>query len=209
MALTGTGPRGISAFLVDRGTPGLTVGKAEAKLGVRGSATAQVLLSDCEVPRDALLGTENGGFADALRVLDGGRIGIGAMAVGLAQGAYEASIRYAKERVQFGVPIADHQAIQFTVADMATRIDAARALVWRAAWLRDEGRPFTKEASMAKLYASEMSSFVTNKAVQIHGGYGYIEDYPVGRMLRDAKLTEIGEGTSEIQRLVIARELLR
>jgi alkylation response protein AidB-like acyl-CoA dehydrogenase len=203
------GSRGISAFLVERGNPGLSIGKVENKLGVRGSATAQVLLSNCEVPRDALLGKENGGFADTLRVLAGGRIGIGAMAVGIAQGAFEASIRYAKDRVQFGTPIAGHQAIQFMVADMATRIDAARALVWRAAWLRDQGRPFNGEASMAKLYASEMSSFVTNKAVQIHGGYGYIADYPVGRMLRDAKITEIGEGTSEIQRIIIARELLR
>jgi len=168
-----------------------------------------VILTDCHVPSTALLGKENEGFSNALKILDGGRIGIGAMAVGIAQGAFEESVKYAKERVQFAKPIAEHQAIQFMLADMATRIDAARALVRRAAWLKDRGMPFTKEAAMGKLYASEMSSFVTNKAVQIHGGYGYISDYPVERMLRDAKLTEIGEGTSEIQRLVIARELYR
>jgi len=203
------GSRGISAFIVESGTPGLAIGKVEDKMGVRGSATSQVLLTDCEVATDALLGTENEGFASALRTLDGGRISIGAMAVGLAQGAFEESVRYAKERVQFGKPISEHQAVQFMLADMAVRTDAARALVHRAAWLKDEGRPFKKEAAMAKLYASEMSSFVTNKAIQVHGGYGYIRDYPVERMLRDAKLTELGEGTSEIQRLVIAREVLR
>ncbi|MGQ0797830.1 MAG: acyl-CoA dehydrogenase family protein [Methanobacteriota archaeon] len=201
------GARGIGAFVVERGNPGLSIGKVEDKLGVRGSATSQVVLTDCHVPPDALLGREGEGFVNTLRVLDGGRIGIGAMAVGIAEGALEESVRYAKERVQFGKPIAEHQAIQFMIADMAVRIDAARALVWQAAWRKDRGLPFKKEASMAKLYASETSSFVTNKAVQIHGGYGYISDYPVGRMLRDAKLTEIGEGTSEIQRLVIAREL--
>jgi len=203
------GSRGISAFIVERGNPGLRIGKVEDKLGVRASGTAQVILEDCHVPTDALLGKENEGFINALEILDGGRIGIGAMAVGLAQGAFEESLKYAKERVQFGVPIAEHQAIQFMLADMALRIEAARMLVLRAAWRKDRGRPFKKEAAMAKLYASEMSSFVTNKAVQIHGGYGYIRDYPVERMLRDAKLTEIGEGTSEVQRLVIARELLR
>jgi len=203
------GSRGISAFIVERGNPGLRIGKVEDKLGVRASGTAQVILEDCLVPTDALLGKENEGFINALEILDGGRIGIGAMAVGLAQGAFEESLKYAKERVQFGVPIAEHQAIQFMLADMALRIEAARMLVLRAAWRKDRGRPFKKEAAMAKLYASEMSSFVTNKAVQIHGGYGYIRDYPVERMLRDAKLTEIGEGTSEVQRLVIARELLR
>ena len=202
------GTRGISAFIVERGNPGLSIGKVEDKLGVRGSATSQVILSDCHVPKDAMLGAENDGFVNALKILDGGRIGIGSMAVGIAQGAFEESVKYARDRVQFSKPIAEHQAIQFMLADMATRIDAARALVRRAAWLKDRGLPFKKEAAMAKLYASEMSSFVTNKAVQIHGGYGYIADYPVERMLRDAKLTEIGEGTSEIQRLVIAREVL-
>ena len=203
------GNKGISAFIVERGNPGLKVGKIEDKLGVRASGTAQVLLTDCEVTKDALLGEENRGFVNALRILDNGRIGIGAMAVGLAQGAFEEGVKYAKGRVQFAKPIAEHQAIQFMLADMAMRIEAARTLVHRAAWLRDQGRPFKREAAMAKLYASEMSSFVTNKAIQIHGGYGYIKDYPVERLMRDAKLTEIGEGTSEVQRLVIARELLR
>lgn len=203
------GSRGISAFIVERGSPGLSIGKVEDKLGVRASPTSQVMLNECHVPKEALLGKENEGFANALNILDGGRIGIGAMAVGIAQGALEESVNYAKDRVQFEKPIAEHQAIQFMLADMAMRIDAARALVRRAAWLKDRRLPFKKEAAMAKLYASEMSSFVTNRAVQIHGGYGYIADYPVGRMLRDAKLTEIGEGTSEIQRLVISREVLR
>lgn len=203
------GTHGISAFIVERGNPGLSIGKIEEKFGVRGSPTSQVLLTDCHVPADALLGKENEGFMNALKTLDGGRISIGAMAVGIAQGALEESVKYAKDRIQFGKPIAEHQAVQFMLADMAMRIDAARMLVLRAAWLKDRGMPFKKEAAMAKLYASEMSSFVTNKAVQIHGGYGYISDYPVERMLRDAKLTELGEGTSEIQRLVIAREVLR
>jgi len=203
------GNRGISAFIVERGNPGLSIGKVEDKLGVRASPTSQVMLTECRVPKDALLGKENDGFANALNILDGGRIGIGSMAVGIAQGAFEESVKYAKDRVQFQKAIAEHQAIQFMLADMAMRIDAARTLVRRAAWLKDRGAPFKKEAAMAKLYASEMSSFVTNKAVQIHGGYGYITDYPVERMLRDAKLTEIGEGTSEIQRLVISREVLR
>ena len=203
------GNRGISAFLVERGNPGLAIGREEEKLGVRGSPTSQLTLQDCEVPGDALLGPEDEGFTGALRVLDGGRISIAAMAVGIAQGALEASIGYAKERVQFGKPIAEHEAIQFMLADMAVRIDASRVLVHRAAWSKDQGNAFKREAAMAKLYASEMSSFVTNRAIQIHGGYGYIRDYPVERMLRDAKLTEIGEGTSEIQRLVIAKELLK
>ncbi len=202
------GTHGISAFVVEGRNPGLHIGKVEDKLGVRGSATSQVLLKDCEVPADGLLGKENEGFVSTLKVLDGGRIGIGAMAVGIAQGALDESLKYGKDRVQFGKPIAEHQAIQFMLADMAVRIEAARTLVLRAAWLKDRGAPFKREASMAKLYASEASSFVTNKAVQIHGGYGYIRDYPVERMMRDAKLTEIGEGTSEIQRMVIARELL-
>ncbi len=202
------GNRGLSAFIVERGNRGLSIGKVEDKLGVRGSATSQVILTDCKVPKEALLGLENGGFANALKILDGGRIGIGSMAVGISQGAFDESVKYAKERIQFDKPIAEHQAIQFMLADMAMRIEAARTLVRRAAWLKDQGKPFKKEAAMAKLYASEMSSFVTNKAVQVHGGYGYIADYPVERMLRDAKVTEIGEGTSEIQRMVIARDLL-
>ncbi len=203
------GNKGISAFIVERGNPGLEVTKVEDKLGVRASGTAQVLLNGCEVPKDALLGEENQGFVNALKILDNGRIGIGSMAVGLAQGAFEESVKYAKSRIQFHKPIAEHQAIQFMLADMAMQIDAARALVVQAAWRRDRKLPFKRQAAMAKLYASEMSSFVTNKAIQIHGGYGYIKDYPVERLMRDAKLTEIGEGTSEVQRLVIARELLR
>ena len=203
------GPRGISAFLVERGTPGLRIGKVEDKLGMRASSTSQVILEDCRIPAENLLGSENAGFADALRVLDGGRIGIGALGVGIAQGAADESVAYAKERKQFGKPIAEHQAIQFALADMAVRIDAARTLVRRAAWLRDRGEPFKVAASMAKLYASEAAMWVTTKAVQVHGGYGYIKDYPVERMFRDAKLCEIGEGTSEVQRMVIARELLQ
>jgi len=202
------GSRGISAFIVERGNPGLSIGKVEDKLGVRGSATSQVTLTNCQLPKEALLGAENDGFVNSLKILDGGRIGIGSMAVGIARGAFEESVKDAKERVQFAKPIAEHQAVQFMLADMATRIDAGRTLVRQAAWRKDRGMPFKKEAAMAKLYASEMSSFVTNRAVQIHGGYGYIADYPVERMLRDAKVTEIGEGTSEIQRMVIARELL-
>ncbi|HEY5539601.1 MAG TPA: acyl-CoA dehydrogenase family protein [Thermoplasmata archaeon] len=202
------GNHGISAFVITRGTPGLRIGKVEDKLGMRASATSQVLLEDCRVPASDLLGRENEAFANVLQVLDGGRIGIGALGVGIAQGAYDEARGYAKERRQFGKPIAEHQAIQFVLADMALRIDAARLLVQRAAWLRDRKERYKAAASMAKLFASETAMWVTTKAVQVHGGYGYIKDYPVERMFRDAKLCEIGEGTSEIQRLVIARELL-
>ncbi|HEY8368792.1 MAG TPA: acyl-CoA dehydrogenase family protein [Thermodesulfobacteriota bacterium] len=202
------GRRGISAFVVEKGTRGLSTGRNEKKLGVRASDTAQVFLEGVELSDDALLGREGEGFVDTLRILDAGRIGIGAMAVGIARAALEASIRYARERRAFGRPIAEMQAIQWKIADMATEIDAARLLVRRAAWLKDQGRPFSKEASMAKLFASEAASRATNQAIQIHGGYGYLQDYPVERYMRDAKLTEIGEGTSEIQRLVIARHLL-
>jgi len=202
------GSHGISAFLVERGTPGLAIGKVEDKLGVRGSATSQVLLEDCRVPAEDLLGKEGDGFVNALKTLDGGRISIGALAVGLAQGAFEESVKYAKERQQFGRPIADFQGIQWKLADMAVKIEAARMLVYRAAWLKDQGRPYKKESAMGKLFASEAAMWVTTQAIQVHGGYGYIKDYPVERMFRDAKLCEVGEGTSEIQRLVIARELL-
>ncbi len=202
------GSRGISGFLVERGTPGLRIGKVEDKLGMRASVTSQVIFEDCRVPDENLLGGENEGFVNTLQVLDGGRIGIGALGVGIAQGAYDESVAYAKERRQFGKPIAEHQAIQFTLADMALRIDAARMLVQRAAWLRDRKQRYKSAASMAKLFASETAMWVTTKAIQVHGGYGYVKDYPVERMFRDAKLCEIGEGTSEIQRLVIARELL-
>ncbi len=203
------GNHGISAFIIERGNPGLRIGKVEHKLGMRGSATSQVLLEDCRVPKDALLGDVNYGFTNALKTLDGGRISIAALGVGIAQGAYEEALKYAKERKQFQKAIAEFQAVQFMLADMALRTDAARMLVYRSAWLKDHGLPHKKEAAMAKLYASEAAMWVTTKAIQVLGGYGYVSDYPVERMFRDAKLCEIGEGTSEIQRLVIARELLR
>lgn len=202
------GAHGISAFVTERDTVGLTIGPEEDKLGVRASATSQVLLEECRLPAEALLGERNQGYRDALKILDGGRISIGAMAVGLAQGALDESLAYATVREAFGEAIAGFQAIQFMLSDMATQTEAARLLVYRAARRKDDGRPYKKEAAMAKLYASETARRVTNQAVQIHGGYGFIKDYPVERMYRDVKLTEIGEGTSEIQRLVIARELL-
>ena len=202
------GSRGVSAFILEKGTTGLHVGKMEDKLGMRASATSQVILDECRVPAENLLGREGEGYVNALETLDGGRIGIGALGVGIAQGAFDESVKYAKQRTQFGEPIANFQAIQWKLADMAVKIEAARILVHRAAWLKDRGEPFKKEASMGKLYASEAAMWVTTQAVQVHGGYGYIKDYPVERMFRDAKLCEIGEGTSEIQRLVIARELL-
>ncbi len=202
------GSHGISAFVVDSGTPGLIIGREEDKLGVRASATSQVLLEDCRIPGDNLLGEFNGGYKDALKVLDGGRISIGAMAVGIAQGALDEAMAYAQVREAFGQTISGFQAIQFMLADMATQTEASRLLVYRASRVKDMGRPYKKEAAMAKLYASEAAKRITDKALQIHGGYGFIKDYPVERMYRDTKLTEIGEGTSEIQRLVIAREIL-
>ncbi len=201
--------KGISAFIVERGTPGLHPGRKEKKLGMRASDTAQVLLEDCPVPEENLLGELNLGFVDALRVLDGGRITIAALAVGLAQGAYEAALRYARERWAFGRPIAEFQAIQFKLADMATAIEAARLLTYHAAERKARGHRVTKEASMAKLFASEMAVRVSEEAIQIFGGYGYIRDHSVEKFWRDAKLLTIGEGTSEIQRLIIAREILR
>jgi butyryl-CoA dehydrogenase len=203
------GKRGISAFIAERGTAGLRVGKVENKLGVRASDTAAVQLEDVRVPKENLLGELNGGFYEVLKVLQGGRVGIGAMAVGVAQGALEESTKYARMRKQFGKPIAEFEAIQWMLADMATEIDAARLLVYRAAQLKERGMPFETAASKAKLYAAEMAMRATTKAIQIHGGYGYIKDYPVERYFRDAKICEIGEGTSEIQRMVIAKELLR
>jgi alkylation response protein AidB-like acyl-CoA dehydrogenase len=200
--------QGISAFIVERGAPGLTVGRVENKLGVRASDTAQLHLDQVRVPRENLLGELHGGFRDALKVLQGGRIGIGAMAVGIARGALEESLRYARERRQFGRRIADFEAIQWKLSDMATEIDAARLLVYRAARLKDAGRSFRRAASEAKLYASEAAARATSQAIQIHGGYGYVKDYPVERYFRDAKLCEIGEGTSEIQRMIIAKDLL-
>ncbi len=198
----------ITAFIVEKGTPGFTFGRLEEKMGLHASATGELLFSGCRVPAANLLGDEGEGDKLFLRTLDGGRVGIGAMALGLAQAAYEAASAYAKERKQFGRAIASFQGVAFQIADMATEIDAARLLVYRAAWLKDQGKPFTTEAAMAKLYASEVAARATNAAIQVHGGYGYVREYKVERYLRDAKLTEIGEGTSEIQRLVIARNLL-
>ena len=203
------GKKGISAFIVERGTAGLRVGKVENKLGVRASDTAAVQLEAVRVPKQNLLGELHGGISDVLKVLQGGRVGIGAMAVGIAQGALEESTKYARMRKQFGKPIAEFEAIQWMLADMATEIEAARLLVYRAARLKDTGMPFLKAASEAKLYAAETTMRAATKAIQIHGGYGYIKDYPVERYFRDAKICEIGEGTSEIQRMVIAKELLR
>ncbi|MFQ5657752.1 MAG: acyl-CoA dehydrogenase family protein, partial [Candidatus Methylomirabilales bacterium] len=200
--------KGISAFLVEKATPGFGVLKLEKKLGIRGTSCCQLLFENCRVPRENLLGGIGEGFIMAMISLDGGRIGIAAQAVGIARAAYESALNHARGRVQFGKPIASFQAIQFLLADMATTIDAARLLTYRAASLRDQGTQYTKEASMAKLYASEAAMWVTTKAIQIHGGYGYITDYPVQRYFRDAKVTEIYEGTSEIQRLVIAEHLL-
>ncbi len=202
------GARGISAFLVERDYPGITVGKVERKLGLLASSTCEVLLEDCRVPRENLLGARGEGFKVALSTLDGGRIGIAAQAVGIARAALEESVAYANERRQFGRPIGEFQAIQGKIADMATRIEAARLLTLRAAWLRDQGKRCTVEASMAKVFASETAMFAAHQGVQIFGGYGYIKDYPVERYFRDAKITEIYEGTSEIQRMVIARNLL-
>ena len=202
------GKKGISAIVVERGTPGFRSGRKEDKLGVRSSDTSELVFEDCRVPLANLVGQEGMGFVDTLRILDKGRIGIAAFSLGIAQAALEASIRYARERKQFGHPIADFQAIQFKVAEMAVKVDAARLLTWRAATLADCGKAHTAEASMAKLFASEASVEVALEAIQIHGGYGYIKEYPVERHLRDAKLGTIGEGTSEVQRLVIARLLL-
>jgi alkylation response protein AidB-like acyl-CoA dehydrogenase len=202
------GKKGISAFVVERGTKGFRAGKKEDKLGVRSSDTSELIFEDCRIPEGNLLGREGHGFIDTLRVLDRGRIGIGAFSVGIAQASLEASIRYAGGRRQFGHAIAEFQAVQFKIADMATKVAAARLLVFRAAALRDSGREHTTESSMAKLFASETAVEVANEAIQIHGGYGYVKEYPVERHWRDSKLGTIGEGTSEVQRLVIARELL-
>jgi alkylation response protein AidB-like acyl-CoA dehydrogenase len=202
------GKHGISAFILGRDTPGFHFGKREQKLGLHSSDTAQLILEDAEVPAENLLGELHHGYLDALRILDGGRIGIAAMAVGLARGALEESVAYAKVRQQSGRPISQFQAIQWKLADMATEIEAARLLTLRAATRRDRGLPITKESAMAKLFASEVGMRACTQAIQVHGGYGYLRDYPVERYFRDVKLTEIGEGTSEIQRLIISRELL-
>jgi butyryl-CoA dehydrogenase len=198
----------ISAFIVEADTPGFSIGRMEEKMGLHASNTGELLFDDCRIPVDNLLGAEGEGDKLFLKTLDGGRIGIAAMALGLAQAAYEAASAYAKERRQFGRAIGEFQGVAFKIADMATGIDAARLMTYRAAWLKDAGRPYTTEAAMAKLYASEVARDVTNDAIQVHGGYGYVTEYHVERYLRDAKLTEIGEGTSEIQRMVIARNIL-
>ena len=203
------GTRGISAFIVEKDAPGFSIGEGERKMGIRASSTPPLYFADCRIPKDALLGGEGNGFKIAMQTLDGGRIGIAAQAVGIAQGALDAAVAYAKERVQFGKPIASLEAIQFMLADMSTEIDAARLLVYRAAWLKDNGRPYATESAMAKLFASETATRVAGHAIQIHGGYGFTESYPVERAYRDAKITEIYEGTSEVQRMVIARNALR
>jgi len=199
---------GISAFLVEKGTPGFLVPKVEDKLGLRASDTAELVFEECRVPAANRLGEEGLGFRVAMKALDGGRIGIAAQAVGIARAAYQASIAYARERKSFGVPIGQHQMVQWMLADMATQLDAARLLTWRAAALKDRGEPYGVAAAMAKLYASETAMKVTTDAIQVHGGYGYIKEYPVERFFRDAKITQIYEGTSQIQKLVIARQLL-
>ena len=211
MAVTdrGASQHGISAFIIDRDTPGFDVGKKENKMGMRASSTGEVLFRDCRVPESQLLGRQGEGFVDSLRTLDGGRISIAALAVGTAQGAYEAALSYSKHRKQFGRPISEFQAIQHKLADMATSIEAARLLTYRAGAMKDAGERVTKESAMAKLFASEIAVDVCNEALQIHGGYGFIKDYPVEKFYRDVKLCTIGEGTSEIQRLVIARQLLK
>ncbi|MFH1219394.1 MAG: acyl-CoA dehydrogenase [Candidatus Eisenbacteria bacterium] len=202
------GVNGITALIVEKGTPGFRPGKKENKMGVRGSDTGELIFEDCRVPVENRLGEEGKGFKVFLRTLDGGRISIGAMALGIAQGALDASVKYARERKQFGKPIGHFGAIQDMIAEMATEVEAARHLVYNASLLKDRGERFTKEAAMAKLYASGIAVKATRAAVQIHGGYGYIKDYEVERFYRDVKITEIGEGTSEIQRLVIARQIL-
>lgn len=203
------GNRGISAFIVDKGTPGFRIGKTEHKMGMRGSPTSQLIFEDCRIPKANILGQEGEGFIQALKTLDGGRISIASLALGIAQAAFDSALKYSIEREQFNSSISNFQSIQNHLANMATEINAARLMVYQTAWLKDNKIPYTKESAMAKLYASEVSSRVTNLAIQIHGGYGYIKEFPVERFLRDAKLTEIGEGTSEIQRLVIARNLIK
>jgi alkylation response protein AidB-like acyl-CoA dehydrogenase len=202
------GSHGISTFIVERDRPGFSVGKEEDKFGLRASPTSQLFYEDCRIPKENLLGKEGQGFQQILEVLDGGRVSIGAMALGLGQASLEASIKYAKERHQFGRPIADFQAVQWMIADAATRLEAARLLVYKAAYMEDQGTRFTKAAAMGKLFASEAAELACYNAMQIHAGYGYTKDYPVERYYRDNRLTQIGEGTSEIQRLVIARQVL-
>jgi alkylation response protein AidB-like acyl-CoA dehydrogenase len=200
---------GVSAFILEKGVPGFHYGKKENKLGMRASVTGELVFTDCRVPESQLVGKPGEGFVDSLRILDGGRISIAALSVGTAQGAYEAALKYSKQRKQFGRPISEFQTIQNKLADMATEIDAARLLTYRSGWMKDQGQRVTKESAMAKLFSSEIAVRVTNEAVQIHGGNGFMKDYPVEKFYRDVKLCTIGEGTSEIQRLVIARQLLK
>jgi len=203
------GNRGISAFIVEKDAPGFSIGKKEDKLGIRGSATTELIFEDCVIPAENLLGGEDQGFKVAMQTLDGGRIGIAAQALGIAQGALDQSILYMKERVQFGKSLSQFQGLQWMIAEMGTAVEAARLLVYRAAWNKDSNIPYAKEAAMAKLFAAETAMSVTTKAVQLHGGYGYTRDYPVERMMRDAKITEIYEGTSEVQKMVISAALLK
>ena len=203
------GTRGISAFIVEKGFPGFSIGKKELKMGIRGSATCELVFEDCIVPKENLLGKEGQGFKIAMKTLDSGRIGIAAQALGIAQGAIDQTVKYVKERKQFGRTLAKFQNTQFQLADMQTKVDAARLLVYRAAALKDAGQAYGVEASMAKLFAAETAMEVTTKAVQLHGGYGYTRDYPVERMMRDAKITEIYEGTSEVQKMVISANMLK
>lgn len=201
--------KGINALIVEKGMPGFVVGKKEDKMGIRGSDTHSLMFSDVKVPKANRIGDDGFGFTFAMTTLNGGRIGIAAQALGIASGAYELAVKYAKERKAFNKPLAEHQAIQFKLADMATKIDAARLLIWQAASLKDQKKDFVKAAAMAKLYASQIAQEVTTEAVQIHGGYGYVKEFHVERLMRDAKITQIYEGTTEIQKMVISRELLR
>lgn len=203
------GTKGITAFLVEKGTEGFSFGKKERKLGIRGSATAELVFNNCVIPRSNQLGKTGGGFAIAMKTLDGGRVGVASQALGIAQGAMDETVRYVKERKQFGRPLSAFQNTQFVLADLETNLQAARLLVRRAAWKKDCGQPYSSDAAMAKLFASQTAMELTTKAVQLHGGYGYTRDYPVERMMRDAKITEIYEGTSEVQRMVIASKLLK
>ncbi|MBN1689684.1 MAG: acyl-CoA dehydrogenase [Dehalococcoidia bacterium] len=202
------GSKGISAFIVESNTPGYSVGKLENKMGIHGSSTAELIFENCRIPKTNQLGESGKGLRYALETIDSSRVTVAAQALGIAQAAFDEALSYSKTRVQFGKPLCQHQAIQWMLADMATQIDAVRLMVYRAAWLKDHGKSYVKEAAMAKLYAGEVSSFVTNRAVQIYGGYGYCKDYPMERFLRDAKITEIYEGTSEMQRMTIARALM-
>jgi len=203
------GTKGISAFIVEKGFEGFSIGKIEDKMGIRASSTAELIFKDCKVPKENLLGKEGIGFKIAMSTLDGGRIGIAAQALGIAEGALNEAVKYMKERKQFGKPIATFQGLQFYIADMATRVEAAKNLVYKAAWKKQTGQSYGLDAAMAKLYASETAMYVTTKAVQIFGGYGFTKDYPVERMMRDAKITEIYEGTSEVQKMVISANILK